>query len=118
MSALTIDEAMTTYTPVRPVRRLSTPLPAARHAGAVRLHPARSGEGRSRPASVAPVRLGVPEPTAATWQLTDRGIAVIVVGFLLLCAIATAVAIGAFLAVPNTPLAPTPGGAVPVLSGH
>ncbi|QLQ15599.1 MAG: hypothetical protein HZY73_07805 [Micropruina sp.] len=97
MSALTIDEAMTDFTVVRDLRRTQRPRPLRRpDERSVRaVAPVR------RPVS-GPVRLVAGQPAPATWELTQRGLAVVVIGFLLLCVTAVAVVITSFLAVPNT----------------
>jgi hypothetical protein len=54
------------------------------------------------PTVVAPAAASRP---ASTWQLTDRGLAVVVMFFLALVATAAVVMVGGFLAVSNAPVA-------------
>lgn len=62
---------------------------------------------RLRPASVS---RPLPRPTATrdSWQLTDRGIAVVVVLFLTVVAVAAVVLVGAFLSVSDAPVPASP----------
>lgn len=62
--------------------------------------------------------IGAARPAAAGWQLTERGIAVAVIGFISVFVTALVVLIGAFLAVPNEPLGtPAPAVAAAVAQG-
>lgn len=59
--------------------------------------------GRAQSATATAAR-PAPRPVAGSWQLTDRGIAVVTVFFLALLATAAIVLVGGFLAVSNAPL--------------
>lgn len=61
--------------------------------------------------------IGAARPAAAGWQLTERGIAVAVIGFISVFVTALVVLIGAFLAVSNEPLG-TPAPAVAAAVAH
>ena len=106
MSALAIDEVFrATPVPLVPAPRRDR---FGRESGHLALVPPReSSPAIGAPAAVAPGAL----------QLTERGIAVIVVAFLSLFLVAAVVAVSAFLAVPNEPLVGAKAAAVLVSQG-
>lgn len=73
-------------------------LPGGRPAG---VRAPEVGPGQSR---VRPLASPASRPAAGSWQLTDRGIAVVTVFFLALLVIAAVVLVNGFLAVSNAPI--------------
>ncbi len=93
---------------VPPARPQLTVLPGGRPDGVA------APTVRPQARAVCPAAPGASEPGTSGWQLTERGIAVVVVFFLALVATAAVVLVTSFLSVSNAPLheVPPPAGAV------
>ncbi len=102
MSALMMDEIVATVVPVRPTRP-SRGVWVHRGPAARPIQPTHPG---ARPVTVAtpPAVRPISAAPSAGWQLTERGIAVVIALLALVMMVSAVVVVSSFLAIPNTPV--------------